>query len=81
MLISRRTFLKGAAKGAAVGAVIAAGGLKLDFPVWAAEQEEAEVELKGSFCNACSSHCGMWIHVKNGRAWKVTGHEDHNRSR
>ena len=80
MLISRRTFLKGAAKGAAVSAVIAAGGLKLDFPAWAAEQEAAEVTKHGSACNACASHCGMWIHVKNGRVWKVTGHEDNVRS-
>ena len=52
----------------------------VDFDAWAEEQEAAVIELKGSFCNACSSHCGMWIHVKNGRVWKVTGHEDHNRS-
>jgi thiosulfate reductase/polysulfide reductase chain A len=78
MLITRRTFLKGAAASALVAT---AGVLNLDFDVWAAEQEAAQVELKGSFCNTCSSHCGMWIHVKNGRAWKVSGHEDHDRSR
>ncbi|MCL2854380.1 MAG: molybdopterin-dependent oxidoreductase [Defluviitaleaceae bacterium] len=51
-----------------------------DFPSYTETQQAADVELKASFCNACSSHCGMWIHVKNGRAWKVTGHENHNRS-
>lgn len=76
MLLSRRTFLKGSAASALAATI----GLKLDFEAWATEQEAAEVELKPSFCNTCSSHCGMWIHVKNGRAWKVTGHEDHNRS-
>ena len=52
----------------------------VDFDAWAEEQEAAVIELSGSYCNACASHCGMWIHVKNGRVWKVTGHEDHSRS-
>ena len=77
MQISRRTFLKGSA---AAGTLVATGLAKVDFEAWASEQQASDVEKKGSFCNACSSHCGMWIHVKNGRAWKVSGHEVHNRS-
>lgn len=77
MLLSRRTFLKATA----AGALVAATNLKLDFEAWATEQEAAEVESKPSFCNVCSSHCGMWIHVKNGRPWRVSGHEEHDRSR
>ena len=52
----------------------------LDFNGFVEAQQAAVVEVKGSTCNACASHCGMWLHVKNGRAWKVTGHEDHSRS-
>ena len=79
MLITRRQFLKGAA---AISALFATGCATraLDFDEWARGQEAAGIVLKPSFCNTCSSHCGMWIHVKNGRAWKVTGHEVHNRS-
>ena len=81
MQITRRTFLKGAAKGVAASAVAATVGLKLDFEAWAAEQEEANVELKASLCNVCPSHCPMWVHVKNGRPWKVTGNEAGYRSK
>ena len=92
MELSRRKFLKISAITALAAGGVATGviGLKalesrrydelVDFDEWARAQAAAGVERKGSFCNACSSHCGMWIHVKNGRAWKVTGHEDHNRS-
>lgn len=75
--ISRRSFLKASA---ATGALIASSN-SIDFNSWAEAQEKAQIEVKGSLCNGCASHCGMWVHVKNGRAWKVTGHEDHGRSR
>ena len=81
MLISRRKFLKGMAISALVATGCATRAIRLDFDEWARGQEDADVQLKASFCNVCSSHCGMWIHVKNGRAWKVTGHADHDRSR
>ena len=81
MLISRRQFLKGAAISALVATGCATRAIRVDFDEWAKEQEGADVVLKPSFCNVCASHCGMWIHVKNGRAWKVTGHEVHDRSR
>ena len=79
MHITRRQFLKGAA---AASALLATGCATraVDFESWAKRQAAARVELKPSFCNICSSHCGMWIHVKNGRAWKVTGHQVHSRS-
>ncbi|OEF97677.1 molybdopterin-containing oxidoreductase family protein [Desulfuribacillus alkaliarsenatis] len=77
MFFNRRKFLKSTI---AAGAFLATG-VKLNFKAWASEQEKAPVELKYSYCNTCSSHCGLWIHVKNGRAWKVTGNEDHARSR
>ncbi|MCK8825007.1 molybdopterin-dependent oxidoreductase [Fuchsiella alkaliacetigena] len=77
MSITRRSFIKGSA--------VAAGALGLsltglDFKGWAAKAQESEVKVKPSLCNTCSSHCGMWIHVKNDRPWKVTGHEDNMRS-
>ena len=77
MKLNRRSFLKTA--GAAAGAL----GVKLsgfDFEAWAEEQQQADVEVKPSLCNVCSSHCGMWVHIKNDRIWKVTGHEDNDRS-
>ncbi len=77
MGINRRQFLK--ATGISLGAV-GAGLSGFDFDAWAEEHEKAEVEISPSMCNVCSSHCGMWIHVKNDRVWKVTGHEDNDRS-
>ena len=79
MTISRRKFLKGAGA-AAVGASLFISGCA-SFPGWARRREGADVELKASLCNMCSSHCGMWVHVKNGRPWKVTGNKDETRSR
>jgi thiosulfate reductase/polysulfide reductase chain A len=75
--ISRRTFLK---MTAATGSIIAATPM-LDFNSWAAAKEQAEITIKPSLCNGCSTHCGIWVHVKNGRVWKVTGHEDHGLSK
>ncbi len=77
MAMDRRTFFKSTA-----GAAVAVAAMTtIDMRAWAQVVEEAPVELKGSLCNVCSSHCGMYIHVKNGRPWKVTGHPDHSRSR
>jgi len=74
---TRRTFLKASA---ATGALAATSGL-IDQKVWAQGQQAASVEMKPSLCNGCSSHCGMWVYLKNGRLWKVAGHTDHPRSR
>ncbi|MDZ4164327.1 MAG: molybdopterin-dependent oxidoreductase [Smithellaceae bacterium] len=74
---TRRTFIKGMT---ATGAVIAASPL-FDMNKWVQAQAVAPVKRVPSMCNACSSHCGIWVHVKAGRVWKVTGHADHPRSR
>ncbi|MFN2364219.1 MAG: molybdopterin-dependent oxidoreductase [Halarsenatibacteraceae bacterium] len=77
MGLTRRKFLKTA--GLTAGAV----GLGLngfDFSAWAQVQQDSEVVKRPSLCNVCASHCGMWIHVKNDRIWKVTGHEENGRS-
>ncbi len=75
--ISRRTFLKGLT---VTGAAIAANPV-FDMNKWARAQGGAPVKLIPSLCNGCSSHCGMWVHVKGDRVWKATGHADHPRSR
>lgn len=74
---TRRTFLKASAATAA----IAAGGDALSFGDWQKKAEAAEVSVIPSLCGGCSAWCGMWIHVKNGRVWKVTGQKDHPASR
>lgn len=77
MAMDRRSFFKRTAGVAAAAAAIST----IDMKAWAQRVEDAPVEIKGSLCNVCSSHCGMQVHVKGGRAWKVTGHPDHGRSR
>jgi len=77
MAMDRRSFFKRTAGVAAAAAAIST----IDMKAWAQRVEDAPVEIRGSLCNVCSSHCGMQVHVKNGRAWKVTGHPDHGRSR
>jgi len=71
---SRRTFLKAAA-------VTAVSSDLFSFGTWSKQAEAAEVTVIPSICGACSAWCGMWIHVKNGRIWKVTGQKDHPSSR
>ncbi len=77
MSLTRRNFLKTA--GLTAGA-LGLGLQGLDFTSWAQEQQQAEVVKKPSLCNVCASHCGMWVYVKNDRIWKVTGHEENDRS-
>jgi thiosulfate reductase/polysulfide reductase chain A len=75
--IPRRTFLKAtAATAAAVGA-----GDVLSFGDWLRKADAAPVTKIPSLCETCSAACGMWVHVKNGRIWKVTGQKDHSQSR
>ncbi len=77
MPLTRRSFLKTA--GMAAGAL--GLGLKgFDFDSWAKEHHQAEIVKRPSLCNVCSSHCGMWVHLKNDRIWKMTGHEENDRS-
>ncbi|HEY3368022.1 MAG TPA: molybdopterin-dependent oxidoreductase [Symbiobacteriaceae bacterium] len=75
--ITRRSLLK---TSLTTGSLLAASPL-LDFSKWAAAAAEAPVEVRPSLCNGCSSHCGIQVHVKNGRVWKVTGHPDHGRAK
>ena len=73
MGMDRRTFFKRTA-----GVAIAAGAIgALDMKAWAQTVKDAPVDKRPSLCNMCTSECGMHIHVKNGRPWKVTGHPDH----
>ena len=77
MKLTRRSFLK--KSGLTAGAL----GLSLqgfDFESWSAQAQEAEVEKFPTQCNTCGTQCGAWAYVKNGRVWKVEGHEDHARS-
>jgi thiosulfate reductase/polysulfide reductase chain A len=76
-MISRRSLLK---TSLTTSAMLAATPL-LDFRKWACAASEAPVDIRPSLCNGCSSHCGLLVHVKNGRVWKVTGHPDHGRSK
>lgn len=74
--LSRRGFLKASASTAALATAGTIG-----FGEWS--QQFASADRKGnlreipSTCNACSSKCGMVIHTKNGRLWKLTGQEEH----
>ncbi len=77
MKLNRRNFIK--KSGAALGAL----GISLqgfDFFDWSAQAQEADVEKYPTLCNTCGSQCGAWAYVKNGRVWKVEGHEDNGRS-
>ncbi len=72
--ISRRTFLKASAATTALASIGTIG-----FNSWQtlyAENKE-NVSITPSLCNACSSKCGILVHSKEGRLWKVEGHPDH----
>lgn len=74
---SRRMFLKAtAATGVAVSSLDT-----FSFSDWLKKAEAAEVKSVPSLCGGCSAWCGMWIHVKNGRIWKVSGQKDHPSSK
>lgn len=74
---TRRTFLKASAAAAtAVGIQDA-----FSFGDWLKRAAAAPVTKVPSICETCSAACGMWVHVKNGRIWKVTGQKDHSQSR
>ncbi|MDT8903011.1 molybdopterin-dependent oxidoreductase [Anaeroselena agilis] len=73
----RRTFLKAtAATAAAVGV-----GDVFSIGEWMKQANAAPVTKIPSLCETCSAACGMWVHVKNGRIWKVTGQKDHSQSK
>ncbi|MFZ5945504.1 MAG: respiratory selenite reductase catalytic subunit SrrA [Bacillota bacterium] len=67
--ISRRTFLKASA---AVGAA-ASLPLMSSFKDFAKASQDAPIVRIPTMCNGCSSTCGKYVYVKNGRVWKVEG--------
>lgn len=75
--ITRRHLLKA---GISAGAALTATGL-LDMKNWAEAAAYQPVDQIPSLCNGCSSHCGLIVHVKGNRVWKVSGHPNHNRSK
>ena len=77
--ISRRSFLKIAGAAGAVAAVPLT--LTMDFKVFAEDVKSGEITKVPSICNGCSSSCGVWAYVKNGRLWKVEGNEVHMKNR
>lgn len=77
--LSRRSFLKIAA-GTGVAAAVPLT-LTMDFKVFAEDAKAGEVTRVPSLCNGCSSYCGVWAYVKNGRLWKVEGNDVHMKSR
>lgn len=77
MRISRRGFLR---TGLTTGAMLAPAPI-LDMKAWAAESSQAPVEVRPSIRDGCASHCGIFVHVKNGRLWKVTGQPQHPTSK
>jgi thiosulfate reductase/polysulfide reductase chain A len=67
--ISRRTFLKTAAVSSLAGTLPFAA----DFKSFVEGASEAAVVKVPSTCNGCSTNCAMFVHVKNGRLWKLEG--------
>ncbi|MFZ5815563.1 MAG: molybdopterin-containing oxidoreductase family protein [Bacillota bacterium] len=74
---TRRSLLR---TGLVAGTVAAAAPL-LDMTRWAEAASLAPTEVRPTMCNGCSSHCGMLVHVKNGRVWKAEGHPDHGQNK
>lgn len=74
---TRRTFLK------ATAATAVAVGVQdtFSFGGWLKQAIAAPVTKVPSICETCSGSCGLWVHVKNGRIWKVTGQKDHPSSK
>ncbi len=78
-LISRRSMIAGSA---AAVALMSTGVLSMqDWLTSKAHAEEASKpsgeEVFASTCNACSSKCGMFVHVRDGKLWKLVGNKDH----
>ncbi|MFZ5827884.1 MAG: molybdopterin-containing oxidoreductase family protein [Bacillota bacterium] len=75
--ITRRSLLR---TGLTTGALMAAAPL-LDLKRWVAAAAEEKTEVRPSMCNGCFNHCGLLVHVKNGRVWKAEGHPDHGQNK
>ncbi len=65
---------------AGFSAAAVAGAPLVDMDRWLVALADAPADVRPSICNGCSSHCGMQVHVRGGRLWKVTGHPEHGRS-
>ncbi|GEL08668.1 respiratory selenite reductase catalytic subunit SrrA [Salisediminibacterium halotolerans] len=75
--MKRRSFLKASAVTAAAASV----PLKMSFADYKEAAEEEEGYKIPTTCNGCSSMCGVYVHVKNDRVWRVEGHPVHLKSR
>jgi thiosulfate reductase/polysulfide reductase chain A len=75
-MMNRRTFLKAAA----VTGVASCFPLYFSLSQFTHAAEEAPVIIIPTLCNGCSNLCGLYVHVKNGRIWKATGHPIHLRN-
>ena len=74
--VTRRKFLGATAATAA----FAATGFS-SIAAWRAdaaeEQGGGEVVSTPSMCNGCSSKCGLWANVVDGKLWTLEGNKDH----
>lgn len=75
--ITRRTFIKATA---VTGSALALSQW-LSFSEWLGAAQQEKTAIKPTLCNGCSSRCGLWVHLKNDRIWKITGNEAHPRSK
>ncbi|MCL6521770.1 MAG: molybdopterin-dependent oxidoreductase [Firmicutes bacterium] len=77
--ISRRRFLAGS--GAAVAGLALAGSLarraRPGGRAWAASAPPSAPEkLVPSICQMCSTHCGILVHVRDGKITRITGNPE-----
>lgn len=77
MKLTRRKLIK---KSGQIAGALALSLKGFNFFDWSAEAQEADIEKFPTLCNTCGSQCGAWAYVKNGRVWKVEGHEDNAKS-
>jgi len=67
--ISRRTFLKASA----LAGLASSLPLMMNFGDFTKAAELSPVTRIPTMCNGCSSTCGKYVYIKNGRVWKVEG--------
>lgn len=75
--ITRRKFLTAATL---AGAGLAVGPLP-SLAAWQVSSVPKPERIVPTICGACGNHCGLLVHVKAGRPWRVTGNPDHDISR
>lgn len=74
---NRRTFLKGSAAAVVVSSI----PFYFNFNDYKKAAEKETITQVPSFCQGCTSYCGLIAHVKNDRLWKIEGHPIHLKSR